>query len=42
MLSNKNTWWAFENVLSDKLCDEIVKYSIQQKDQVASIGIHGS
>jgi len=38
MLSNKYSWWAFENVLSKKFCDEVIAFGNQQEQKLASVG----
>ena len=38
MLSNKNSWWAFESVLSKKFCNEVIEYGNQQKHLSGAVG----
>ena len=38
MLSNKYSWWAFENVLTQRFCDQVITYGNQQKEKQASVG----
>ena len=33
-----NYYWYFKSALSPKFCDDLIKYSLQQKDSLARTG----
>ena len=33
-----NYFWYFSGVLTPKFCDEVIKYALQQKDDIARTG----
>ena len=36
-----NHYWCFKSALSSKFCDEVIKYALIQKEQMALIGQYG-
>ena len=38
MLGNKNSWWAFKEVLSSKFCNEVIKHASNKKEGLGYTG----